>query len=220
MLAITLLVASLGLADSVNPVTMAVAVYLAATSDPVRRLAGFALGVFVVYLTGGAVLVFGPGELLRIAVHGVHSRGFHIASIVLGAVMIAMAGGMWAQRGRLLDRDLSADALRSGSALALGAVVTAVDLPTAFPYFAAIGAIVGSDAGPVGDSALLVLFNALYVLPLFGVLLLRLLMGERSAALLTRASRLIERFAPLVLVALTLAVGVALVVRGARGLRA
>jgi hypothetical protein len=48
VLAITLLVASLAVADSVNPVTVAVAVYLSATPDPVRRLAGFATGVFVV----------------------------------------------------------------------------------------------------------------------------------------------------------------------------
>jgi cytochrome c biogenesis protein CcdA len=218
VLAITLLVASLALADSVNPVTIAVAVYLSATPDPVRRLAGFAVGVFVVYLAGGAVLVLGPGELLRTAVHGVHSRGFDGVSIVLGMVIIAVAGVIWARRGQFVGRDLSASVPRPGSALALGAVVTAVDLPTAFPYFAAIAAIVGSDVGLVGQLALLVMFNALYVLPVGGILLLRLLTGERSAALLARAAGLIERFAPFVLVGLALALGVGLVVRGASGL--
>jgi hypothetical protein len=43
-------------ADSINPVTIAVAVYLSATPDPVRRLAGFAVGVFVVYLREGLCL--------------------------------------------------------------------------------------------------------------------------------------------------------------------
>jgi hypothetical protein len=69
-----------------------------------------------------------------------------------------------------------------------------------FPYFAAIAVIVGSDVGLTRQLALLVMFNALYVLPVGGILLLRLLTGERSAALLARASRLIERFAPFVLV--------------------
>jgi cytochrome c biogenesis protein CcdA len=218
VIAITLLVASLAVADSVNPVTIAVAVYLSATPDAVRRLAGFAVGVFIVYLAGGAVLVLGPGELLRTAVHGVHSRGFHVVSIALGTLIIAVAGVIWARRGQFVGRDLSASVPRPGSALAIGAMVTAVDLPTAFPYFAAIAAIVGSDVGLVGQLALLVMFNALYVLPVCGILLLRLLTGERSAALLARASRLIERFAPFVLVALALAVGVGLVVRGASGL--
>ena len=218
VLAITLLVASLAVADSVNPMTVAVAVYLSATPDPVRRLAGFTVGVFVVYLAGGAVLVLGPGELLRTAVDGAHSRGFHVVSIALGTVILVVAGVMWARRGQLVGRGLSESVPRPGSALVLGVVVTAVDLPTAFPYFAAIAAIIGSDVGLVGQLALLVMFNALYVLPLCGILLLRRLSGERSAALLARASRLIERFAPFVLVALALAVGVGLVVRGASGL--
>ena len=218
MIAITLLVASLAVADSVNPVTIAVAVFLSARPDAVRRLAGFAVGVFIVYLAGGAVLVLGPGELLRTAVDGAHSRGFHVVSIALGALIIAVAGLIWATRGQFVGRDLSASVPRPGSALALGAMVTAVDLPTAFPYFAAIAAIVGSDVGLVGQLALLAMFNALYVLPLCGILLLRLLAGERSTAPLARASRLIERFAPFVLVALALAVGVGLVVRGASGL--
>ncbi|MGH2883110.1 MAG: GAP family protein [Solirubrobacteraceae bacterium] len=211
--------ASLAVADSVNSVTIAVAVFLSARPDAVRRLAGFAVGVFIVYLAGGAVLVLGPGELLRTAVDGVHSRGFHVVSIALGALIIAVAGVIWATLGQFVGRDdLSASVPRPGSALALGAMVTAVDLPTAFPYFAAIAAIVGSDVGLVGQLALLAMFNALYVLPLCGILLLRLLAGERSAAPLARASRLIERFAPFVLVALALAVGVGLVVRGASGL--
>ena len=218
MIAITLLVASLAVADSVNPVTIAVAVFLSARPDAVRRLAGFAVGVFIVYLAGGAVLVLGPGELLRTAVDGAHSRGFHVVSIALGALIIAVAGLIWATRGQFVGRDLSASVPRPGSALALGAMVTAVDLPTAFPYFAAIAAIVGSDVGLVGQLALLAMFNALYVLPLCGILLLRLLAGERSTAQLARPSRLIERFAPFVLVALALAVGVGLVVRGASGL--
>jgi hypothetical protein len=75
-----------------------------------------------------------------------------------------------------------------------------------------------ADVGLVGQLALLVMFNALYVLPVCGILLLRLLTGERSAALLARASGLIERFAPFVLVGLALALGVGLVVRGASGL--
>jgi hypothetical protein len=84
---------------------------------------------------------------LRTAVDGVHSRGFDMVSIVLGMVIIAVAGVVWAKRGQFVGRDRSASVQRPGSGLALAAIVTAVDLPTAFPYFAAIAAIVGSDVG-------------------------------------------------------------------------
>jgi hypothetical protein len=51
VLAITLLVVSLGVADSINPVTIAIAIYLASTRDPQRRLAAYTAGVFAVYVS-------------------------------------------------------------------------------------------------------------------------------------------------------------------------
>jgi hypothetical protein len=42
VLAITLLVVSLAVADSINPVTIVIAIYLASTRDPGRRLASYA----------------------------------------------------------------------------------------------------------------------------------------------------------------------------------
>jgi cytochrome c biogenesis protein CcdA len=208
----------LALADSVNPMTIAIAVYLAATPDPRRRLASYTLGIFAVYLAGGVVLVLGPGELLRTVAHGSHSRGFHAVSIGVGAAVVALAAIMFSRRRRLIGRQSAASALRPGSALALGAGVTALDLPTALPYFAAIGAIVSSDAGLPGQLALLAMFNVLYVLPILAVLLVHMVIGERSEPLLARARRLIERLGPAVLVGLTLVAGVVLVVRGAIGL--
>jgi hypothetical protein len=65
---------------------------------------------------------------LRTAVDGVHSRGFDVVSIVLGMVIIAVAGVVWAKRGQFVGRDLSASVAAPGSGLALGAVVIAVDL--------------------------------------------------------------------------------------------
>ena len=50
VLAITLLVVSLGVANSINPVTIAIAIYLASTRDPQRRLAATP-GVFAVYVS-------------------------------------------------------------------------------------------------------------------------------------------------------------------------
>jgi cytochrome c biogenesis protein CcdA len=213
-----LVVASLALADSLNPVTIAVAVYLASTTDPRPRLAAFAVGVFAVYLAGGALIVLGPGEALRSAVKGTDTRDWHVATIAIGALVIALAGVIWGKRRRFADRPMPGNALRPGAALALGAVVTAIDLPTALPYFAAIAAIVSSDSGLAAQLSLLVLFNLLYVLPLLGVLALHFLAGERSERFLGRCREWIQRFAPALLTVLTLAAGVALMLRGVSGL--
>jgi hypothetical protein len=114
-------------ADSVNPVTIAVAVYLSATPDPVRRLAGLRWA-YSSCICGRGCACARTGELLRTAVDGVHSRGFDVVSIVLGMVIIAVAGVVWAKRGQFVGRDLSASVAAPGSGLALGAVVIAVDL--------------------------------------------------------------------------------------------
>ena len=218
MLAITLLVLSLGLADSINPVTIAVAIYLASTPDPQRRLAAYTVGVFTVYLAGGLVLVVGPGVLLRTATQSGDTRAVYLASLVIGVVVVALAIALWANRRRWTGLELPDRALKTESSFWLGAAMTALDLPTAFPYFGAIGAIVSSDLALPAQLALLLAFNVLYVLPLVAILLARSLFGVRAEAALARARDAVERLAPVVLSLLTFALGVVLVVHGASGL--
>ena len=55
---------SIGIADSVNPTTIAPALYLASGRHPRRQVAEFTLAVFGVYLVGGLVIALGPGQLL------------------------------------------------------------------------------------------------------------------------------------------------------------
>src|SRR5260221_11552125 len=64
MIALAVLVLSIGLADAVNPSTVAPALYLALGRDAVGNLARFTAGVFFVYLLGGVGLTLGPGSAL------------------------------------------------------------------------------------------------------------------------------------------------------------
>lgn len=54
-----------GLADSLNPATIALAVLMATGRSPVPRLLAFALGTGVVYFVGGLALTLGPAALLH-----------------------------------------------------------------------------------------------------------------------------------------------------------
>jgi cytochrome c biogenesis protein CcdA len=218
VVATAVVVVSLALADSINPVTILVAAYLASRDEPRPRVAGFVIGVFSVYLLGGLVLMLGPGELLRSASGSHDSPGFHVASLVLGAAAIAAAVALWTRRSRWGRPELPDRALEPGSAFVLGAAVTGIDLPTAFPYFAAIGAIVSSDASLAWQIVLLVAFNALYVLPLAVILTAHLLLADRFEPMLARLRGALDRAAVPLVVAITLTAGLALAVSGARGL--
>jgi cytochrome c biogenesis protein CcdA len=218
VLELAIIVGSLGIADSINPVTIFAAIYLASTNTPRTRLAGFVTGVFTVYLAGGLVLLVGPAGLLDGALGGVRMPGADFASLALGAVAIVAAWLLWMRRARLGQVRLPERALAPRSAFALGAVVTALDLPTAFPYFGAIAVVAASGAPLGGKVLLLVLFNTIYILPLGLVLAAHLAFGERCEAALSRAREAVERAAVPALAAITLVGGFLLVARGASGL--
>src|SRR2546421_7809009 len=91
---LTLLVASIGFADSINPSTVVPALYIAGTPRA-RGLASYALGVFVVYLAGGLVLVLGPGPALISALHHAGPRFEHGVEAVVGAGALVAAALLW-----------------------------------------------------------------------------------------------------------------------------
>lgn len=217
MLEITLLVVSLALVDSVNPLTIAVALYLGSDERPHARVAAFAAGVLGVYGLGGAALLLGPAQLLATAVSSSDTRAFHTVSVAAGAGMVLLALVIM-RRGRAASLTAAVDRLSPRSALALGATVTVLDLPTAFPYFGAIAALANSG-GPVGGQvALLAVFNLIYVLPLIVIAALPAIAGGRWRALVGRVRLALDRVAPAAVAGLTALMGGALIVRGADGL--
>jgi cytochrome c biogenesis protein CcdA len=216
---VLLLVISLGLADAVNPVTIGVALYLASSDHPRPRLAGFTAGVFGVYALGGVLLLLASRQLLEPVIASSNSHGFHTASIAGGAVMLGVALVLFRRRdGRGAGLSRRVERLGPRSAFVLGAVVTAVDLPTAFPYFGAITAIAGSGEAIGAQFGLLVTFNAIYVLPLAAILAARMFAGSRRLPVLARARALVDASAATILAALTAASGAVLVLRGSGGL--
>lgn len=217
MLTAVVVVAALGVVDSINPVTILVALYLGSGPDPMRRLGGFIAGVFTVYLAGGLALAFGPGELLRGALAGVDIPGADAAALVAGTGLLFVAVALWTRRKRLAAVGLPDGLTRPGSVLALGAIVTALDLPTAFPYFGAIAVIVSAQVPAGAELLLLGIFNVLYVLPLGLLLVAHLALGARCHAQLARARTAVERVAGPLLAAGAAAAGAALVARGAGG---
>src|ERR1700728_1008073 len=104
MLRLIGIVISIGLADSLNPSTIAPALYLATGERARDRVAEFTIAVFAVYLVGGTAIAFGARQLVRpLLPHPRH----HIADIVELAVGVAMIGAaalLWRYRNKLSDR--------------------------------------------------------------------------------------------------------------------
>jgi cytochrome c biogenesis protein CcdA len=219
MVAPALLVASIGAADSLNPSTIGPALVFATGRRPVRALASFTAGVFLTSFAAGVLVVLGPGQLLIDSLPEPSAHAKNVVEVVAGALLLLLAAVLWARRGRVSGRiaeSRSEDTDRS--AFLLGAGIIAVELPTAFPYFAALATIVAAHVSLGAGIALVALFNLAFVSPLLAILAVRALAGERAAAVLERAGAWFDRRAGAILALLLGVVGAGVLIVGVAGL--
>jgi cytochrome c biogenesis protein CcdA len=212
------LVISIGLADSANPSTIAPALYLASGEQPRMRLTQFTVGVFAVYLAGGVAIALGPGQVILSLVPHPGPTARYVLETVAGVVMLVAAGVLWLTREKLSKRDLPSPPSEGKSSALLGVTITAVELPTAFPYFAAIAAIVGSGLDPGGQLILLVVYNVCFVLPLLVITVILAVAGEEAERIIGRIRDMLQEHWPIVLAGLALVAGVFVTTLGATGL--
>jgi cytochrome c biogenesis protein CcdA len=219
VLALLLLVVSVGLADSVNPSTLAPALVLATRRGAVRQLAGFTLGVFVVSLAGGLALLLGPGQLLLDALPHPGRELKHVIQLVGGVVLVGLGAAFWLGRHRIAARMASAGSANANrGAFALGAGIMAVELPTAVPYYAVIGAILATPRSLTVRIAYVVLYNVAFVAPLLALLAVRRFAGEGTEARLDAIGTWLRERGPAVLAMLLAVLGVVVATFGIVGL--
>jgi cytochrome c biogenesis protein CcdA len=211
-------VVSVGIADSLNPTTILTALVLAARDRPRGHLIAFSAAVFAVYLAGGILIVLGPGQLLLDRLPNPSRRAGHVVAIVLGVAMLTAAVLVWQRRTRLSSRFPSVAGTRPRSSAILGATVTLLELPTAFPYFVAIAAIVESGVGPARQVLLVTIFNVCFVLPLVTILAILTAAGQRAQRLLAATRLTVEHRWPLPVAGLALLGGIAVLAFGIGGL--
>jgi cytochrome c biogenesis protein CcdA len=209
---------SIGLADSVNPTTIAPALYLATADRPRERVIEFTIGVFLVYFVGGVAIALGPGQLLLSLVPQPDHEARATIEIVAGGAMLLAALWLWRHRERLSDRKPPEFKAEGRSSWILGATITAIELPTAFPYFAAIAAIVGSGLDPARQVILLVLFNFCFVAPLIGIVVTLSYYGEEAEQILGRIRNWLQEHWPVLLAVVALVAGAIVIALGVTGL--
>jgi cytochrome c biogenesis protein CcdA len=217
MLRLTALVISIGLADSLNPTTIGPALYLAGGKRPRTEVAEFTLAVFAVYLVGGLAIALGIGQAILSLVPSPDAEDRHVIETAVGAMLLASGVFLWAYRRQLAKRSTPTPKREGRSSAILGATITAVELPTAFPYFAAIAAIVGSGLSVPKQITLLLLFNVCFVMPLLGIVGTLWFAGDHAERLLTIGRNFLQRHWPVILAGLALIAGVFVLALGATG---
>jgi cytochrome c biogenesis protein CcdA len=219
MLGLTLLVTSIALADSINPSTVIPALWLTSARSQ-SRLASFTLGVFVVYVTGGLILLLGPGPTLIALLHHLHGPLEHGVQAIGGLLALTLAIVLWRSRHTADDQPRVPRVSTGASAFALGAAIMAIELPTAFMYFGAISAILGAHRATPIQISLLIAYNVLFVAPLLVLLTATRLAGPRTDRWIASISGRLRYLGRLTLTAVASAAGAALLTIGLTGLLA
>ncbi len=192
MLSAPLLATIAGLAalDSLNPATIAgVALILLA---PLRRPGATALayvaGAYAIVLAVGAALLVGADRLEDVIAEG--TVWVRRVALLLAAVVLAASG-----LRRLRARQRAAVALPTWlgpwTAAPAGVLVTAADLPNAFPYLIAIERLTAADVPTGSGRAVLAVYSLVYCVPCLVLLTVGLVWRRHVAA---RLQGVYERF--------------------------
>jgi cytochrome c biogenesis protein CcdA len=211
VLAAALIVAGIAVVDSLNPGTIGPALVLAVSAKPARHVLEFAAGFFVVNVAGGILIAAGlsalptPGDNLR-----------HVAAVIAGAALLVAAVVLLRARERLTrpKPEKEPSRRRTGSAALLGAGLALAELPTAFPYFAALAAIDAADLSRLQEFTLIVGFNVLFLTPVLVIAGLIAFFPEAWQRFIDPVRRWMRAHWPQVLAAVFAAGGAALLVYG------
>jgi cytochrome c biogenesis protein CcdA len=206
MVSLVVFVVSVGLADSLNPSTIAPALYLATGREGQLGVAGFVAGVFVVSTLGGLLLTLGPGQVLLASVPHPGRHVTHLIELALGGAVLVLAVGVWTIRERVARK------------VFLGAGIMGAELPTALPYFAVIAAIISGDVNALTQLVLLLLFNAIFVAPLLLILAIRRIAGDRGVDRLVKFRLSLNQKAAVIIPGVALVAAAALLLLGSVGL--
>ena len=218
MLALLALIVSIAAADSLNPSTLAPALFFAIGPHGRRDVVTFALGVFAVSFAGGLALTFGPGQALLTRVSKPSPHTVHLIELVAGGAALPAAAMLWRVRARVAARLAGGKQPSGRSAWLVGAGIMAVELPTAVPYFAAIAAIVESGHRDTTQIVLVLLYNVVFVAPLIVLFAVLALAGARGTQIAARARVQLDLWAPRVAPAALGVASAVLLTLGAIGL--
>ncbi len=217
MIDLVIFVVSVALVDSINPSSVVPALYLGTGPHGTRAVIGFGAGMLLVtFGAGAALLILGNGIANRIPRPA--PVLIHWGEVALGVAALVVAAISWRHRHRVAGGLARIDTGGHRFAPLGGATIAALELPTAFPYFAVIAAIAASQEGLAFQASMLLLFNVLVLTPIIAIAVARIVAGARAVEALTRIRSLVLRHAGSVMAAVFLVLGIVLIALGAFGL--
>jgi cytochrome c biogenesis protein CcdA len=168
---------ALALVDSINPSAIVVTLYLLSRERVPAQVLVYLAAIFLTYLTLGVLMMVGIDALLPSLRTTADSRlGFLVQGLSgLALLLYAILAPTTVNSPRQVEPSASTYAALT----LLGVTVTTLELPTAVPYFGAIALLTTAALPMARWLPLLVLYNAIFVLPPVLLLVSHIVFGRR-----------------------------------------
>ena len=221
MVDLMLVLTPIALLDSTSiiPLAIVLLVMLLGGPSPLLRSAALLAGIFLVYAVCGLLILFGLQSVFD-AVNVYALRVWQdpnteelIFQLLIGLVLAVFGVRIARARKGTAEKE-TPTTMTAGRALLAGAGITIIGMPGAVPYLAAIDLILRSDLRTIQQISVVLFYNFVFLLPLAAIVLLRLMLGERSRAFLEGVRRSLDRWGQRVVASLMLVLGALLTIDG------
>jgi len=220
-ISLLLVIAPISLIDStsITPLCIVPVIMLLSDKQPILRSSAFLFGIFITYLIGGLLILFGLEQVFDQLSAAVSKQMKNpdsivlVLQIVIGACMVFFGSRMTNARQGRKDRRPN-ESISATQAFMAGGAFTIVGLPGALPLFAAVDQILRADPAIEVKVFAMVFYNLLFILPLACAVGVRIVMGEDSVPMLKRMNEVVSRAARRFIIVGLIVVGIVLILDG------
>jgi cytochrome c biogenesis protein CcdA len=184
----------IALLDSLNPTLIAGELFILSARRPRPRAIAFIAGVITTNFLGGLLLAAGLQGFAVALLRDVNGSTWTAIEVVLGLVLVGFGilySAKTDKRAQLRRRPSEGVA----GPFVFGGLMMINELTTAAPYFAAIALMSRADFSQIETVAGLVVYNAVFAVPLIGFLVGYMAMRQRFAGFAISLSEWVERWA-------------------------
>jgi cytochrome c biogenesis protein CcdA len=205
----------IALLDSLNPSLFIAQLVLLATARPTTRVITYIAGVLVVMLVGGVVILMGARQFVTDAIGSISPTTGSSLLLVVGIIMLFVGWRMKWDAPANATPGKQPHSLNPLATFGFGMVVMINEITTALPYFVALERIAAARLDLATTAVLLILYNIVFALPLFGFLIAYLYARERFITQVDAINRWIATWVPRMVKIIFIGGGAVLVLHGA-----
>jgi cytochrome c biogenesis protein CcdA len=214
MLFLLIFLLGMSLVDSLNPFSIAVHIFLLGVLKNSNRIVFYVIGILAVYLAGGILIYTGSTAIFdRLAEQfvTVPELILYVLESVFGVILVVYGFIEFRKENKPRQLKVGKD-VSTWALILLGGGGTLSDLPTAIPYLGFIAKMTEMKIETWLGCGLLLIYNAIYILPLLIIWALYLAYKEKIQARLESVTARIEKVNKYIIVIFCEIIGVVFII--------